>query len=263
MHGPSFATAISRLFAQQLREHPVRRSSLRHAMAMSPVRARNVVVPAKRLANSHRHRFFANVKVRQPGHQRPCVEFVYVLFELPDHHHSPVHPHPLLGFHIHFGFGLIRFNCHGFTPDICAKTSKTTAKSFSTNPIPRAAVRNSLVTAVVGIGTFSCRPSANARFMSFCIMLTLNHASSGIFNINGPRYCTIGDAITLCVSTSTAVSRAIPLFSASKTPSENASICTARLRFIAIFMESARPLSPTYVTLGPMSSRSGFTFSKV
>src|ERR1700687_2394544 len=263
MHGPAFAPAIPCLFAQQLREHPVRRRSLRTTMAMSPVRARDVVVPAKRLANSHRHCFFANVKVRKPGHQCPCVKFVYLFFELPDHHHPPIHPHPLLGFHIHCGFGLIRCNCHGFTPDICAKTLNTTAKSFSTSPIPRAAVRNSLVTAVVGIGTSSCRPSSNARFMSFCIMLTLNHASSGIFNINGPRYCTIGDAITLCVSTSTAISRAIPLFSASSTPSQNASICTARLRFVPIFITSAKPLSPTYVTFCPMSCSNGFTFSNV
>src|SRR6267143_4661164 len=262
MHGPTFATAISCLFAQQLREHPVRRCSFRHAMAMTPVRARNVVVPAQCLANPHRHRFFANVKVRQPRHQRPRIKFVHLFFELPDHHHSPVHPHPLLGFHFRFGLGLIRCNCHGLTPDICAKTLNTTAKSFSSSPSPRAAVRNSFVTAVVGIGTSSCRPSSNARFMSFCIMLTLNHAPSGIFKINGPRYWTIGDAITLCVSTSTAISRAIPLFSASSTPSQNASICTARLRFVPIFITSARPLSPTCVTFGPMSCSTGFTFSK-
>src|ERR1022692_4689275 len=40
----------------------------------------------------------------------------------------------------------------------------------------------------------------------------------------------MGEAMALCVSTSTAVSREIPLFSASNTPSENASICTARLK---------------------------------
>ena len=50
--------------------------------------------------------------------------------------------------------------------------------------------------------------------------------------------------MTLCVITSTAVSRGMPLFSASSTPSENASICTARLRLIAIFIDSARPLAP-------------------
>src|SRR5713226_842938 len=263
VHGPALAPAISCLFAQQLRKHTVRRSPLRHTMPLPPVRARNVVVPAQRFANSHRHRFFPDVKVRQPRHQRPRIEFIHLLFELPDHHHPPVHPDPVLRFHVGLRFGLIHCHCHGFTPDICAKTSNTTARSFSTNPIPRAAVRNSFVIAVVGIGTSSCRPSSSARFMSFCIMLTLNHASSGFFKINGPRYCTIGEAITLCVSTSTAVSRAIPLFSASNTPSQNASICTARLRFVPIFITSARPLSPTCVTFGPMSNNSDFTFSNV
>src|SRR3981081_2321432 len=228
-------------------------------MTMPAVRARNVIVPAQRFANSHGHRFFTDVKVRQPRHQRPRIQFVHLLFELPDHHHPPVHPHPVLGFHFCFVLGLIRCNGHGFTPDICAKTSNTTAKSFSTSPMPRAAVRNSFVTAVVGIGTSSCRPSSNARFISFCIMLTLNHASSGIFKINGPRYCTIGDAITLCVSTSTAVSRAVLSFSPRSTPSQNASICTAGLKFVPIFITSAKPLSPTWVTFGPMSCSRGFT----
>src|SRR6266446_1144106 len=263
MHRPTFTSAIPCFFSKQLREHSVRRSPLCHAMSMPAVRAGNVVVLSQRFANSHCHCFFANIKVRQARHQRARIKFVHLLFKLPDHHHPPVHSHPVVGFRFYFGFGLIRCQCHGFTPDICARTSNTTAKSFSTNPIPRAAVRNSLVIAVVGIGTSNCRPSSSARFMSFCIMLTLNHASSGFFKINGPRYCTIGDAITLCVSTSTAVSRAIPLFSASSTPSENASICTARLRLIAIFIASARPLSPTCVTFGPMSSRTGFTRANV
>ena len=50
----------------------------------------------------------------------------------------------------------------------------------------------------------------------------------------------------------------MPLFSASSTPSENASICTTRLKLVAIFITSARPLSPTWVTFGPMSSSTGF-----
>jgi len=81
--------------------------------------------------------------------------------------------------------------------------------------------------------------------MSFCIMFTLNHASSGNFRTNGPRYLIIGEAIALFTSTSTATSREMPLFSAKSTPSENASICTARLRLVAIFITSASPLSPT------------------
>src|SRR5215469_17908437 len=190
--------------------------------------------------------------MRQPRHQRTRVKLVHLLFKFPDHHHAPIDAHPLLGFDAVNHCRFVRGNGHleapdtfVDNPDICAKTSKTTAKSFSTRPIPRAAVKNSFVTAVVGIGTSSCRPNSSANSMSFCIMLTLNQASSGCFSTNGPRYCTIGDAITLCVNTSTATSRLIPLFSASSTPSQNASIWTAWLRFVPIFITNARPLSPT------------------
>ena len=72
----------------------------------------------------------------------------------------------------------------------------------------------------------------------------------------------MGDAIALLVSTLTASSRDIPPFSASRTPSLKASICTARLRLVAIFMSTAWPLPPTYVTVGPMSRRIGTTRSK-
>ena len=75
--------------------------------------------------------------------------------------------------------------------------------------------------------------------MSFCIMLTLNHASSGCFRIIGPRYLIIGLAITDFSIASTATSRGIPSFSASRTPSEKATIWTCRLRLIAIFISSA------------------------
>src|SRR2546423_1262114 len=47
----------------------------------------------------------------------------------------------------------------------------------------------------------------------------------------------------------------MPLFSASSTPSENASICPARLRVVGVFITRARPLSATCVTFGPRSSR--------
>src|SRR5215470_15561130 len=221
-------------------------------MSMPAVRAGDVVRLPQGFADPHGNRLFANVKVRQSRHQRARVQLIHLPFKLTNHHHASIYAHPLLRLHILTHSRLVRGRGHWEAPDtfvgnpdICAKTSNTTAKSFSTNPIPRAAVKNSFVTAVVGIGTSSCLPNSSASSMSFCIMFTLNQASSGIFNTNGPRYCTIGDAITLCVSTSTAVSRLIPLFSASNTPSQNASICTARLRFVAIFIESAFPLSPT------------------
>jgi hypothetical protein len=61
--------------------------------------------------------------------------------------------------------------------------------------------------AVVGRGTSSFAAQSSASSISFCIMLTLNQASSGILSTNGPRYCTMGDAMALWVRTSTAVSR--------------------------------------------------------
>src|SRR5260370_32610971 len=142
-------------------------------MPMSAMGARNVVVPAQRFANSHRHCFFSDIKVRQPRHQRSRIELIHLLFEFPDHNHPPVHPHPMLGFRFRFGFGLIRCHRHGFTPDICARTSNSTAKSFSTNPIPRAAVRNSFVIAVVGIATSRSPPTSPPSFMSFCVLFTV------------------------------------------------------------------------------------------
>ncbi len=63
----------------------------------------------------------------------------------------------------------------------------------------------------------------------------------------GPRYFTIGEAITDFSSASTAISRAMPAFSASRTASANASICTARPRLVAIFIVLARPSGPTWV----------------
>src|SRR5712692_6351694 len=266
VHRAALAAAVARLLAEQLGEHAVGRGALRKAMTVTAMRAGDVVVLAECLADADGDGFLADVEVREARHLRAAVELVDALFEGTNRRHPAVRVEPSLDRGIGREFRLphsAHVAAPSVTPDIWARTSKRTAKSLSSRPIPRAAVRNSFVIAVVGNGTSSSRPSSRARFMSFCIILTLNHASSGIFKINGPRYCTIGDAITLCVSTSTAVSRAIPLFSASSTPSQKASICTARLRFVPIFITSARPLSPTCVTFGPISSKSGFTFSKV
>jgi hypothetical protein len=65
-----------------------------------------------------------------------------------------------------------------------------------------AAVKNSFEIAVVGIGTSTWRPSSSASSMSFCIMLTLNHASGGNCSTNGPRYLIIGEATVLLIRTS-------------------------------------------------------------
>src|ERR1700730_4695913 len=201
----------------------------------------------------------------ESGHESACVKFVDLLLKQADAHHLPVHVDPFVCLHRGIRARLELGCCHGHfeIPDIRASTSNMQAKSNFSIPMPRAAVRNSLLIAVVGKGTFSCRPNSIARTMSFCIMFTSNQASSGCLSTNGPRYWIMGDATALCVRTSTATSRAIPLFSASSTPSEKASICTARLKLVAIFIDKATPLSPTYVTLGPISCSSGFTFSKV
>ena len=70
----------------------------------------------------------------------------------------------------------------------------------------------------------------------------------------GPRYFTIGEAITLFSRTSTARPRSMPAFSASSTASEKESIWTARPWFTAIFMLLASPTRPTWVMVGPMAS---------
>src|SRR5215469_2796713 len=263
VHRPALAPAIPRFFSQQFGKHAVGRSALCQAVPVTAVRAGDVVGLLKRFANPYCHRFFPNIQMRQARHERARIKLVHLLLKLADHHHTAIDARPLLRFDTFNHLALIRGNGHWETPAIFAKTSNTTAKSLSATPMPRAAVKNSFVAAVVGMGTSNCRPSSSASSMSFCIMLTLNHASSGIFSTNGPRYSTIGDAITLCVSTSTAVSLLIPLFSASRTPSQNASICTARLKFTPIFITSACPFSPTCVTFGPMSCSSDFTFSNV
>src|SRR5437870_4693542 len=62
------------------------------------------------------------------------------------------------------------------------------------------------------------------------------------------RYCVARchrHPLTLFTSTSAATSRLMPAFSAISTPSLNASIWVARLRFVAIFIVTARPLAPT------------------
>src|SRR5580658_6701887 len=245
VHRTAFPAAVSSLFSQQFGKHQLRRGAFGEAVAMAAMRAGHVVVRAKRFANTDGNRFFADVKMRQARHQRACVQFIYVFFKQTDGHHLTVHAQPFFDACANACSCEVGNRCHCATPDIRASTSKTTAKSCFASPIPRAAERNSFETAVVGSGTSSARPISRASSISFCIMFTSNHASAGMLRTNGPRYLIIGDATALLVSTSTATLRAMPLFSASNTPSLNAIICTARLKLIAIFIESARPLSPT------------------
>src|SRR5580704_7125831 len=221
---------------------------------MAAMGAGDVVVDVQGFADADGDGLLAAVEMCEAGHERARVEFVHLLFKQADAHHLAIGAQPL-GFFCDLGnFGRLGGG-HGHflppavtgvvTPDMAASTSNMQAKSYLVQPMPRAAVRISLLTAVLGRGTSSCRPKSMASTMSFCIMLTSNQASGGCCRTNGPRYLIMGDATALLTSTSTAISRAIPLFSASSTPSENANIWTARLKLMAIFIESARPLSPT------------------
>src|SRR5690242_1752301 len=103
----------------------------------------------------------------QPWHQRPCVEIVDLLFKETNAHHLAIHMEPLFGSDAGGHIGLTSGDRHLPTPDFAtpamwASTSKITAKSCSSRPIARAAVRNSFEIAVVGRGTFSFRPMSSA-----------------------------------------------------------------------------------------------------
>src|SRR5215469_4723110 len=190
MHRSALSAAISGFLAQQFGEHAIRRCALRQTVPVPAMRARDVVIPPQRAASADGNGFFPAVQVRQSGHERPRVQLVHLLFEQTDAHHLPVRVQPLFLLPHHRGNGF-RFEDGGghllgppsvtgvVTPDIEANTSNTQAKSYFVQPIPRAAVRYSLLTAVVGRGTSSCRPSSIARTISFCIMFTSNQASWG------------------------------------------------------------------------------------
>src|SRR6185436_10073793 len=183
---------------------------------MPAMRAGDVVVPAQRLADADGDRLFTDIQVGQSGHHGACIEIVDALFEQTDRHHLPVEPQQLLFSDFQASESVVQLigrHGHAWTPDICASTWKMAAKSFSVSPIARAAVRYSLATDVVGNGTPRRRPISSASVVSFCIIRMSNHASSGGLITIGPRYCTMGDAITLLVSTSTAVFRGMPDFS--------------------------------------------------
>src|ERR1700686_1460549 len=97
--------------------------------------------------------------MRETRHQCSRVKFIYLLFKQTDGLHLPVHANPFLRLGILLGLSfrswLAGGSAHFATPDMRASTSNTTAKSFFSQPMPRAAVKNSLLTAVVGSGTLS------------------------------------------------------------------------------------------------------------
>src|SRR5258706_1707013 len=203
MHRSTLPAAITRFFSQQLGEHAVGRRALGEAVSVTTVRAGDVVVDAQGFADSNRDSFFAAIQVRESRHERTGVNLVHLLFEQADAHHLAGGVEPLFSFcrsgAACFGLGgCSRHFCLRpvflppavtgvVTPDIAASTSNMQAKSYLVQPMPRAAVRISLLSPVVGSGTSSCRPRSIARTISFCIMLTSNHASSGCCRTNGPR----------------------------------------------------------------------------
>src|SRR6516164_5610782 len=147
-------------------------------MTVPAMRAGDVIIGAQRLADPHRHRLFPDVKVSQPRHKGARIEIVDPFLEQADGEHLAVKTQmrdDICGSEA----GALGRDRHFSTPDMRARTSKTTAKSFFSHPRPRAALKNSLLTAVVGKGTRSARPNSIASSMSFCIMLQSNQASSG------------------------------------------------------------------------------------
>ena len=69
----ALALAVAGFLAEQLGEHAVERRALRQAMPVAAMRAGDVIVGAQRFAHAHGDGFFADVQVRQAGHQRARV----------------------------------------------------------------------------------------------------------------------------------------------------------------------------------------------
>src|SRR5438445_556492 len=206
-------------------------------MPVPAVCAGDVVGLPQGFTNSHRNGFFSDVKVRQTGHQRACIEFVDLLFKLPDHHHAPVHPHPLFRPHPVDHSGLIRGSRHVATPDISAKTSNSTAKSFSTNPIPRSAVKNSLVTAVLSMRP----PTITASFPS-CSVITLPDTGASTrsppFSLTLAASSRLNAGLTVLMST-----KILPGVTPASIPSEP--FITAPNAAVFVTMENVKSAAPT------------------
>src|SRR5439155_19649847 len=203
VHRSALALAVTGFLAEEFRKHAVGRRSFGEAVSVTTMGARNVVVGLERFANPDRNGLLANVEVREAGHQGAGVEIVDPLFEQANGHHLAVHMDQSLDLDAGIDRRPVGHSGHFSTPDMRASASNTTAKSNSAKPIAPAAVNIPLVTAVLGNGTSNCRPISSASTMSFLIMFTLNHTSSGIPRTNGPRSCIIPDPTTLCLSKAT------------------------------------------------------------
>ena len=99
--------------------------------------------------------------------------------------------------------------------------------------------------------------------MSFCIMFTLNHASSGICSTNGPAILHHGRSDrAVRQNVHRHFARDAAFFRQQHAFGERQHL-HHEAELVAIFITSARPFSPTCVTFGPMSSSSGLTRSNV
>src|SRR5438270_10068699 len=187
VHRAALPTAVTRLLAEQLGEHAAHLRTLGETVTVAAVRGRDPVLAAEGCAHADRDRLLADVEMCETGHLRASIQLVRLLLEQADQGHAAIHLERAVRADLRVGSRCGHATTSVFTPDIDASTSKSAAKSFSPTPIAFAAVRNSFVTAVVGSGTSTSRPSSSARFMSFCIMRQSNHASSGCSSANGPR----------------------------------------------------------------------------
>src|SRR4029077_17199925 len=125
-------------------------------MSMPPVRAGDVIIAPQRFANAYCHGLFAAVEMRQSRHERARIELIHLLFKSADSNHLTIRPQPRLFLAAHFA-ATLRFRYGGrhfatpslpgvLTPDTAATTSNMHAKSSFAQPMPRAAVKNSLLT---------------------------------------------------------------------------------------------------------------------
>src|SRR5688572_13422655 len=163
VHRAALALAVPRFLAEELGKHPIGGRPLRQAVSMAAVRAGDVVVRAKRLADADGNRFLADVEVRQARHQRARIEIVDALLEQPDGNHLPVQADQLLLADVERRLLCrLRRGGHAGTPESLASTWNSTAQSSFSRPRPRAAVRNWLATAAVGSATPSCLPMSSA-----------------------------------------------------------------------------------------------------
>src|SRR5258708_19981469 len=129
------------------------------------MRAGDVIVDAQGFADSNSDRLFAAVEVSESGHESARVDLVHLLFELADANHLAVGVKPLFFFScgglanfFSTSLGLGGCRRHNFfrpfvtgvaTPDMAASTSNMQAKSYLVQPMPRAPVRISLLSALL------------------------------------------------------------------------------------------------------------------